>query len=417
VGKNVLYISYDGMTDPLGQSQVLPYLEGLSKLGYQFTLLSFEKRDTYQQFGDLIRSKCREAAIEWVPLMFHSRPPVLAKIYDRYKLFSMAQKLHKQRKFDLVHCRSYIAAELGLKFTQKYGVKFLFDMRGFWADEKAEGGLWNQQKWMYRKIYQHYKRKEKEFVVRSAHIISLTQAGKNELAGLYDTELQKTNSSIEKKCTVIPCCADLDHFNFEKINEEMKMALRKELGIHERSPVLSYSGSLGTWYMLDEMLQFFKAFKFKYPGAAFLFLTKDVARLNDAVIKNEIDPADIVIRFSSYDQLPIYLSLSDYSIFFIKPVYSKIASSPTKHAELMGMGIPVFCNDIGDTGFFLRQYPLGQMVDIANHNFSSVINSMADQLVDRFKIRSVAKEHFDLSTGVKSYSKVYEQLFDDIIQH
>ena len=40
----VLYISYDGMTDPLGQSQVLPYLCGLSKSGYQFTILSFEKK-------------------------------------------------------------------------------------------------------------------------------------------------------------------------------------------------------------------------------------------------------------------------------------------------------------------------------------------------------------------------------------
>jgi hypothetical protein len=41
--KNILYIAYDGMTDPLGQSQVLPYISGLSKLGYQFTLISCEK--------------------------------------------------------------------------------------------------------------------------------------------------------------------------------------------------------------------------------------------------------------------------------------------------------------------------------------------------------------------------------------
>ena len=42
MNKNVLYISYDGMTDPLGQSQVLPYLSGLSKEGYSFHLISFE---------------------------------------------------------------------------------------------------------------------------------------------------------------------------------------------------------------------------------------------------------------------------------------------------------------------------------------------------------------------------------------
>ena len=35
-----LYISYDGMTDPLGRSQVLPYLEGLAKRGHEITLVS-----------------------------------------------------------------------------------------------------------------------------------------------------------------------------------------------------------------------------------------------------------------------------------------------------------------------------------------------------------------------------------------
>ena len=209
---------------------------------------------------------------------------------------------------------------------------------------------------MYRKIYRHYKNKEKEFVLQADHIISLTQAGKNELKKLYEEALENKKESIEKKCTVIPCCADLSHFNFEKCSEENKNELRRQLGIDEKALVLSYSGSLGAWYMLDEMLQFFKAFKLRYPDAVFLFLTKDTARLKEAIKKNEVDPADIVINFSSYKQLPLYLSLSNYSIFFIRPIYSKIASSPTKHAELMGMGVPVFCNDIGDTGFFLRQY-------------------------------------------------------------
>ena len=45
----VLYISYDGMTDSLGQSQVIPYLKGLSKKGYQFTIISCEKKENFEQ--------------------------------------------------------------------------------------------------------------------------------------------------------------------------------------------------------------------------------------------------------------------------------------------------------------------------------------------------------------------------------
>ena len=40
---NTLFLSYDGMTDSLGQSQVLPYLVGLSKHNYHITIISFEK--------------------------------------------------------------------------------------------------------------------------------------------------------------------------------------------------------------------------------------------------------------------------------------------------------------------------------------------------------------------------------------
>ena len=39
----ILYISYDGMLEPLGQSQVIPYLGMLSKK-YKIFLISFEKK-------------------------------------------------------------------------------------------------------------------------------------------------------------------------------------------------------------------------------------------------------------------------------------------------------------------------------------------------------------------------------------
>ena len=45
--KKILFISYDGMTDPLGQSQVIPYLSNLTKFGYTFTILSCDKADKY----------------------------------------------------------------------------------------------------------------------------------------------------------------------------------------------------------------------------------------------------------------------------------------------------------------------------------------------------------------------------------
>jgi hypothetical protein len=37
-------------------------------------------------------------------------------------------------------------------------------MRGFWADERVEGKIWNVKNPVYRKAYQFFKQKEKEFL-------------------------------------------------------------------------------------------------------------------------------------------------------------------------------------------------------------------------------------------------------------
>jgi hypothetical protein len=57
----ILYISYDGMTDPLGESQVIPYLEGLSKLGHRIYILSFEKKNRFILHSNRIKNKLQDS--------------------------------------------------------------------------------------------------------------------------------------------------------------------------------------------------------------------------------------------------------------------------------------------------------------------------------------------------------------------
>ena len=135
---NILYISYDGMTDPLGQSQVLPYIIGIQQqLACTFTLLSCEKPDRFAQQGNTIQQLMDTNGIDWQPLLFHTKPPFVAKLYDQYQLKRRALQLHRQKQFAWVHCRSYVAAMVGEEMKQKTGIKMLFDMRGFWVDSAA----------------------------------------------------------------------------------------------------------------------------------------------------------------------------------------------------------------------------------------------------------------------------------------
>ena len=136
----------------------------MSKLNFQFTVLSFEKKDRFKKERGAVASVIRAFNMEWVPLWLTSKPPVLSKIYDRWKLRRKAFKLYGKEKFDTIHCRSYVAAEIGLKLKKKFNVKFLFDMRGFWADERVEGGLWNLRNPIYYIIYHYFKRMERKFL-------------------------------------------------------------------------------------------------------------------------------------------------------------------------------------------------------------------------------------------------------------
>ena len=70
------------MTDPLGQSQVLPYIILLSKKNYNFHLVSYEKTDRYSKYHSLIEKICVDNKIQWYPLKYNKKPPILSTFFD-----------------------------------------------------------------------------------------------------------------------------------------------------------------------------------------------------------------------------------------------------------------------------------------------------------------------------------------------
>ena len=144
-----------------------------------------------------------------------------------------------------------------------------------------------------------------------------------------------------------------------------------------------------------------------------LLLTKDEPnRVMEQAKSAGIDPGRIIIRYAGRKELPVYISASNCSIFFIRPTYSKIASSPTKHAELMGMGIPVICNHIGDTGTIIEETGTGLVVkDFTNKEYDRVIENLPALLaISPQVIREAAFRYFDLARGVDDYEKVYKRI-------
>lgn len=403
--KRILYITYDGISDPLGQSQILPYLEGLSKYGYRFTILSFEKKHRFREQESFLRSQMKATGINWIPLTFTSRPPLLSKFYDAFRMRRKAIRLHKKLKFDMIHCRSYIAADVGLTLKKKFGTRFFFDMRGFWADEKKDGGSWKMDHPVFKKVYTYYKQKERQYLQNADFVISLTYAAKKEI-------LTWESYKKEVPLQVIPCCADMDHFSLT--DTVQKAEARKTIGFTDSNLIVSYLGSIGTWYMLEEMLTLFQKIKRRYSTAKFLIVTHSPKQLITEKIRAlSLDIGDFMIKQASRDEVPNLIKSSDLSISFIKPVYSKISSSPTKLGEVLSMGIPVIVNSgVGDVQGIIEDAQAGFVV----HNFSS---EELDKAVDAIPsllqkspalIREAVKDIYSLENGIQLYLNSYKQI-------
>ncbi|MDX1651402.1 MAG: glycosyltransferase [Brumimicrobium sp.] len=401
----VLYISYDGLTDPLGQSQILPYLKGLSSKGLKFHIISFEKKENFIALKDDIASRCEECGIIWHPLSYTKKPPLFSTLKDLRKMNAKAIQLQKKEHFDVVHCRSDIPALTGRRLQKKYGLKFIFDMRGFWADERVEGKIWNLKNPLFKWAYNYFKKKETEFFASADAVISLTENGKKEILSW------KVFSQKPPYIEVIPCCVDTEKFDPEKIDPEKVTQLKRELHLTASDFILGYVGSIGTWYMLDEMLDYYKIIRIRYNEPRFLFISgESEAVLKQKALLKGIPQEEIVVKRVPHSAVPLHLSLFDFSIFFIRPTFSKKASSPTKQGELMALGIPVICNaGVGDTDAIVKKYDAGKIIKTLNKESYSetVLNKNEYNLSS---LRNGAIEVYSLEKGVNKYLSVYQNL-------
>ncbi|MFT3909267.1 MAG: glycosyltransferase [Ferruginibacter sp.] len=404
--KKILFISYDGMTDPLGQSQVIPYLIGLSKFGYKFTILSCDKPGKFSANKDYVENLLKGFPVEWVSIPYHKKPPVISSFYDYLRLKQTATALHKKRNYDMVHTRPGIPTLVALWMKKKYNIKFLNDVRGFWADERVDGAMWNLKNPLFKRIYDFFKKHEYECLEKADYVTCLTNAAKKEMLNWKNIKGQPL--PIE----VIPCSTDLDLFKRSNIDISLKEQFRKELDIKNEDIIFSYLGSIGGWYLTEEMMQFCKLLSDKIPVAKFLFISPHRHdQIIAAAAKAGLSSEKIMTAHAQRHEVPVLLSFSRYSLFFIKPCYSKISSSPTKHGEIMAMGIPVITNaGVGDVKEIVEKYDAGIVLnDLSESGMkAAVAKIIADPVFDAKRIEQGASEIYSLENAVLAYKKVYD---------
>lgn len=394
---SVLYISYDGMLEPLGQSQVLAYQERLSR-DWEIHLLSFEKPSDLINAAAYasVQNRMRAARIHWHPRRYHRRLSAVATTYDILMGVLHGGYLVLRHRIGIVHARSYVSAVMALILKNITGAKFIFDMRGFWADERVDGGLWPDQGRMFRVA----KWFERRFLLRADHVVSLTEAAIKEMAQF--PYLQSKMPAV----SVIPTCADLAKF---------KPGSAKPEGL-----VLGYVGSAGTWYLFDAIISCFNRLLLLRPDARLLVINRNEHEyIQERLAAGGVPPHLVELRSAEHADVPVQMARMSMGVFFIKPAFSKQASAPTKLGEFLGCGIPCIANSrVGDMANILNEEKVGVAVD--QFDCDALDQGLRDLLVlvdapdIKRRCAAAAQRHFSLDEGVARYDRIYRSLVDTL---
>ncbi len=396
--KPTLYLTRNGLLEPLGQSQVLAYLRGLSD-DYGITLITHEKPEDWADGARMAqaRAECDAHGIRWLPQQFQPRLRFIATALSMARLVRLVRREVRQGGVRLIHARSYIPAAVALVVHRMTRVPFIFDMRALWPEELITAGRLRRGSWIHHAIAGA----ERACLAQSAGVISLTHAAVTHLKSVYPSEL------ANQRIVVIPTCADLDRF---------KPAADKSTG-----PTVH--GCIGTvlsgWFRTDWLASWMRVAAARDPDARFEVVTRD-----DAVrVRAILDPTNglagrLSIGPRRSEDMPDAVRGHDLSVmFYAGGKVSELGRSPTRMAEILGSGLPVVATDgVGDVAAIIRKYNVGILVDGSEpERMTTALQALGDLMSDPdlpVRCRAAAEEVFSLDTGTEAYRELYASILN-----
>ncbi|MEM7783306.1 MAG: glycosyltransferase [Planctomycetota bacterium] len=390
----ILYIASSGIRHPLVVSQVVRYLKRLSQSSEICHLVTLERDPFEPGEEDRIRQELLPHQIHWHGQQSYPNLRAFNIWREIYGGYRKCLKLIKDYDLNIIHARSFIPGNIALRLSRKTGLKFLYDMRGFWTHEKwAKGTIKNQ-------VVRNYSQKMENRLFSDADsLVSLSFAGKNFLK----------ENGIKTQIDVIPCCCDTELF--------FPAEVRQKSNAHQ----LIAAGSLGPGYLPEAVFGLFEASKKLYSKCNLKLLTRtNRGALEKAAQKSNCDLSSVFIGSVGPDEVGEHLRQADVGVVMNQFNFDKIACSPTKLAECLATGLPVFanCKGIGDMEDIITTNRVGVVVEEQNQeSWLRAVQEMKHLLTDpevRIRCRKLAVDRFSVDVAVGVYADIYQRLVSDL---
>jgi glycosyltransferase involved in cell wall biosynthesis len=387
-----LYLTRNGLLEPLGQRQVLAYLRGLSA-DYEITLITCEKAADWFDADRMknVRVVCERIGILWLPQRYRRRPRLLAALVSLAHMFWVSWRSVRRGGMHLIHARSYLPAAVAWAVSRLAGTPFIFDMRALWPEEMITAGRLRRGSLVHHVITTI----ERVCLRDAAAVVSLTQAAVVHLRHVYPEELNN------QRVIVIPTCADLDRF----------APVASEYSGHR---VHGCIGSvLSGWFRLDWLAEWIDLAANLDSDVIFDIVTRDDADQ----VRTALDPKLRLgerLRISARlpEDMPEAVREHDLSVMFFTEGLSKVGSCPTRMAEILGCGRPIVTNaGVGDVAHIINKYRVGVLVEGPEpQQMSKALSELEGLLADSelgARCRMAAEEVFSLEAGTEAYRRLY----------
>jgi glycosyltransferase involved in cell wall biosynthesis len=399
-----LYLTVDGLLEPLGRSQILAYLYPLVRRGFPYSVISLERESDLKR-AEALRELERDfdaRSIGWTHFSFQTGG-LGAVLKNCRRMFGAARAAIRRDRIQLVHARSYVAAIIGWLLRLIYHTPYIFDMRGYWIDELADEGRWFTNPVIYRagKII------EKRLVRDAAAIVTLTRIQADDLrAGLL-------KKFPDKPVEVVTTCADYEEFRPDEtrpdaVPQEVRERLSGKL-------VVGLVGSINASYRMDESLHFFRHLLEIREDAHLLCLTRQSEQMEALIKGHGIESRAFTLASVPHNEMAAWLGLMDWALLLLNSRFSKRGSMPTKLAEFFAAGVrPVQygCNE--EVSESVRAAGSGIVLDsLSPESLRRAAREVASLRRDAEKIRAAreaTRSHFSLAAGVEKYAGLLEKL-------
>lgn len=357
----LLYISYWGINDVLTKATVLPNLRILRPYFDEIYVATIERNGN--QAVDF-----RDKGVHHVPFYSYPRLPRLAVkaldfIFFAVKLFVLVRR----RKIDVVICRGSMAAAFGVFLHRVLGKPFMVESFEPHADYMADGGTWKKngieykfQKWIEQQCIDQAKML---FPVTRNYLKALIAAG-----------------VAHEKMYVMPCCVELDQFQYDR---QAREKIRINLKVKDHHFVGVYAGKFGDIYLDEEAFDLFKRTYEFFNNKFFLIILtphhrEDILnRLVKVGIKKELAHVDFV----DHAEVPQYLSAADFAFSLIRTSPSRKYCSPIKNGEYWANGLPVLLTKgVGDDEQIIHDHHVGAILDLDADNLIIALQEVVNLL-------------------------------------